>query len=100
MNLNSNWMKDLRTEIFRRMYEEPIHPANLWLEQHPKSHAEVDEVYRDNIERLIERGTFTPPAHAFPGARYIPTDDEPPDAGLARRPDALGRVEDRLGRRG
>ena len=23
MNLNSNWMKDLRTEIFRRMYEEP-----------------------------------------------------------------------------
>ncbi len=37
MNLNSNWMKDLRTEVFRRMYEEPIHPANLWLEQHPKS---------------------------------------------------------------
>jgi hypothetical protein len=29
MNLNSNWMKDLRTEIFRRMYSEPIHPKNL-----------------------------------------------------------------------
>ena len=26
MNLNSNWMKDLRTELFRRMYDEPIHP--------------------------------------------------------------------------
>jgi beta-ureidopropionase len=78
MNLNSNWMKDLRTEIFRRMYDEPIHPANLWLEQHPKCHAEVDEVYRANIERLIERGTFTPPAHDFPGARYIPPDELPP----------------------
>ena len=31
MNLNSNWMKDLRTEIFRRMYDEPVHPKNLWL---------------------------------------------------------------------
>ena len=81
MNLNSNWMKDLRTEIFRRMYEKPIHPANLWLEEHPKSHALVDEVYRDNIRRLIERGTYTPPAHSFPGARYIPMDDAPPMQG-------------------
>ena len=60
MNLNSNWMKDLRTEVFRRMYEEPIHPNNLWLEQDPKRHGEVDEVYRANIKRLIARGTFTP----------------------------------------
>jgi hypothetical protein len=78
MNLNSNWLKDLRTEVFRRMYEEPIHPKNLWLEQHPKSHGDVDEVYRANIRRLIERGTFTPPAHDFPGARYFPPDDRPP----------------------
>ena len=81
MNLNSNWMKDLRTEIFRRMYEEPIHPANLWLEEHPKSHAQVDEVYRDNIRRLVRRGTFTLPAHEFQGARYVPMDDAPPMQG-------------------
>jgi hypothetical protein len=74
-------MKDLRTEVFRRMYEEPIHPANLWLDEHPKSHAVVDEVYRTNIQRLIERGTFTPPARSFPGARYIPAEDVPPMAG-------------------
>jgi predicted amidohydrolase len=73
MNLNSNWIKDLRTEIFRRMYEQPIHPADLWLERDPAGHAEVDKVYRANIERLIERGTFTRPAHTFPGARFIPT---------------------------
>ena len=71
MNLNSNWLKDLRTEVFRLMYEKPIHPANLWLERDPAGHAEADDVYRSNIARLIERGTFTAPATDFPGARYI-----------------------------
>ena len=78
MNLNSNWMKDLRTEVFRRMYEEPIHPKNLWLWQDPLSHEYVDEFYRRNIRKLIKRGTFTPPAHDFEGARYVPMDDHPP----------------------
>ena len=77
MNLNSNWMKDLRTEVFRRMYEEPIHPANLWLEDDPAGHADVDEVYRGNIQRLVERGAFTPPAAPAPGARYIAAADGP-----------------------
>ena len=77
MNLNSNWMKDLRTEVFRRMYEQPIHPKNLWLEQDPLRHAEVDEVYRSNIRRLVERGTFTPPATAFEGSRFIAPSDDP-----------------------
>jgi hypothetical protein len=78
MNLNSNWLKDLRTEVFRRMYEEPIHPANLWLEQDPLPHAEVDEIYRANIRRLVERGVYTRPAQSFAGAHYIPAGDEPP----------------------
>jgi predicted amidohydrolase len=77
MNLNSNWMKDLRTEIFRRMYDEPVHPKNLWLKDEPLGHADVDEVYRANIRRLIARGSFTPPARSFPGARYIPAGDSP-----------------------
>ena len=76
MNLNSNWMKDLRTEVFRHMYEEPIHPANLWLERDPAQHAEVDEVYRANIRRLIERGSYTPPAVSFAGVRYIAAGDD------------------------
>jgi predicted amidohydrolase len=77
MNLNSNWIKDLRTEVFRRMYEQPIHPANLWLDQAPQHHAEVDDVYRANIQRLVDRGTYTLPAHTHAGARYIPVDDGP-----------------------
>jgi beta-ureidopropionase len=76
MNLNSNWMKDLRTEIFRRMYDEPIHPKNLWLQDEPLGHAEIDDVYRSNIERLIARGSFTRPAREFPGARFLPPSDD------------------------
>jgi hypothetical protein len=70
MNLNSNWLKDLRTEVFRRMYEAPIHPKNLWLEHDPLTHEPVDDIYRDNIRRLQRRGAYTPPATAFPGAVY------------------------------
>jgi len=76
MNLNSNWLKDLRTELFRKMYEEPIHPKNLWLEDEPKHHAEVDDIYRANIQRLVDRGSWTKPAFEHPGCRFQPADDE------------------------
>lgn len=76
MSLNSNWLKDLRVELFRRMYERPIHPKNLWLHEAPRSHAEVDEIYRANIRRLVERGSWTKPAYEHPGCRYQPAGDE------------------------
>ncbi|QAZ47072.1 hypothetical protein C1M53_09735 [Mesorhizobium sp. Pch-S] len=44
----------------------------MWLNRDPERHATVDEVYRDNIARLVERGTWTLPAHEVPGARYTP----------------------------
>ncbi|SEL30058.1 nitrilase-related carbon-nitrogen hydrolase [Rhodococcus maanshanensis] len=85
MNLNSNWLKDVRTELFRRMYDRPIHPANLWLHREPARHAAADEIYRGNIRRLVERGTYTAPTHDFPGARYIePPGGDDVDAILAR----------------
>ncbi len=83
MNLNSNWLKDLRTELFRRMYDEPIHPRNLWLEQDPLPHAAVDEVYRENIRRLVARGAWTPPTHPADGARYLSPADDPAEASWA-----------------
>jgi predicted amidohydrolase len=76
MSLNNNWLKDLRVELFRRMYAEPIHPKNLWLETEPKPHAAVDEIYRDNIRRLVARGTWTEPAVRHPGSRYQPSGDD------------------------
>lgn len=77
MNLNTNWLKDLRTEIFRRMYETPIFPKDLALHQPPGSHAEVDEIYRENIRALIRRGAYTPPAYRAPGPRYTPAAPTP-----------------------
>ncbi|HLI06209.1 MAG TPA: nitrilase-related carbon-nitrogen hydrolase [Ktedonobacteraceae bacterium] len=77
MNLNTNWLKDMRMELFRRMYERSIHPKDLALEQPPGSHAEVDEIYRQNIERLIASGTYTPPAHRVPGPKYFPAAPTP-----------------------
>ena len=84
------------TELFKGMYDEPIHPRNLWLHDEPLGHAEVDEVYRANIRRLQERGAWTPPAVAHEGARYIPA--APGDPGeawamLKAELDALWRVE-------
>ena len=76
MSLNNNWLKDLRTELFSRMYEKPIHPKNLWLNVEPKSHAEVDEIYRANIQGLVDRGTWTKPAVEHPGCRYQPAGDD------------------------
>jgi predicted amidohydrolase len=70
MNLNSNWLKDLRTELFAHMYDEPIFPKNLWLEDEPSHHAGADEIYRASIARLMERGTWTPPAYKHKGAGY------------------------------
>lgn len=76
MNLNSNWMKDLRTELFREMYAQPIHPKNLWMTQDPLHHREADEIYRANIQRLYARGSWTRPHHAFPGAQLMPADSQ------------------------
>jgi hypothetical protein len=76
-NLNSNWLKDLRTELYRRMYEHPIFPKDLAMRKPPGSHAEVDEVYRDSIARLVERGIYTLPAHPQPGPHYVPSASTP-----------------------
>jgi predicted amidohydrolase len=79
MNLNSNWLKDLRTELFRKMYDRPLHPRNLWLDREPPGNEEIDDIYRGNIRKLIERGAYTPPAHSHPGCRFIPGALDPAD---------------------
>jgi hypothetical protein len=76
MSLNNNWLKDLRVELFKRMYEQPIHPKNLAMTHAPRPNVEIDEVYRANIRRLQERGTWTKPAYPHPGSRYQPSGDD------------------------
>ncbi|WP_157863293.1 nitrilase-related carbon-nitrogen hydrolase [Bradyrhizobium tropiciagri] len=78
MNLNSNWLKDLRTELFRKMYDRPIHPLNLWMSEDPVHHAAVDDIYRRNIETLYRDGVWERPAVQHGGAAYQSSDSSPP----------------------
>lgn len=51
-----NWMKDLRTEIYQLVYEEPIYPKNLYLDRAPFTHKEFrEQVIEKQIDKMIER---------------------------------------------
>jgi predicted amidohydrolase len=57
-----NWMKDLTTEQYQLIYEQPVYPKNLYLERAPYSHAEYrEEVTRRQVALLQERGIWCPP---------------------------------------
>ena len=58
-----NWLKDLRTEQFRMIYEEPIYEKNRCIAEPPLKHAENDEVVRAATERMFERGIWKKPAY-------------------------------------
>ena len=58
--------KDLRTEQYRAIYEEPLYPKNQylaappeegWLQREEKTRASV-------IRKLVERGTLVPPSRS------------------------------------
>jgi hypothetical protein len=57
-----NWLRDLRTEQFRCIYEQAIYPKNLGMEKHPGRHADHDKIRRQVMETLLDRGTFRKPA--------------------------------------
>ncbi|HEC08251.1 MAG TPA: hydrolase [Acidimicrobiales bacterium] len=59
----TNWMKDIRTELYQMLYEEPIYPANLYAEREPMKHAEyAEKVTARQIRLMQERGCWVPPA--------------------------------------
>lgn len=62
-SLWGNWMKDLRTEQYRCIYRETVFEPNMLLDrEHTIKHAETDELHRAQIQRMIDRGTWAPPA--------------------------------------
>lgn len=58
-----NQFKDLRTEQYRAIYDQPIYPKNQYLEEAPGEGwlAREDATRARSIETLIERGVLTPP---------------------------------------
>jgi predicted amidohydrolase len=59
----TNWMKDLRTEMYQIVYEAPIYPKNLYMERPPFRHAEYKAEVTDRQIRLMhERGIWAQPS--------------------------------------
>jgi predicted amidohydrolase len=57
-----NWLKDLRTEQYRLIYDQPLYERNRCLDEPPLKHAANDKVVRAAIERVFERGIWKRPA--------------------------------------
>ncbi len=57
-----NWLKDIRTELYGMLYEQPIYPKNLYLDREPMKHAEYrEQVIEPQIKLMHERGIWVPP---------------------------------------
>jgi predicted amidohydrolase len=54
-----NWLKDLRTEPYQLLYEQPIYPKNLYLNRSPMKHEEYRrEVIEKQVVLMHERGVW------------------------------------------
>lgn len=60
----TNWFKDLRTEQYAAIYEEPIYEKNQYLKELPQEGwlAREDARRKANIEKLVKRGVLTKPS--------------------------------------
>ncbi|HJP38465.1 MAG TPA: nitrilase-related carbon-nitrogen hydrolase [Gammaproteobacteria bacterium] len=64
-----NWLKDLRTEQFRLIYDEPLYEQNRCLTQAPLKHAENDSVVTQATERMFDRGIWKRPWYMSSGRK-------------------------------
>ena len=61
-SLWGNWIKDLRTEQYRLIYDQPLYEKNRCLTEPPLKHAENDTVVAQARERVFDRGIWKKPA--------------------------------------
>src|SRR6202171_2455085 len=58
-----NWLKDLRTELYQLLYEQPIYPKNLYINREPMRHAENRKKgIEPQIKLLQDRGVWVKPS--------------------------------------
>ena len=50
-----NWIPYLKTEIFKKLYDQEIWPKNL----PPMNHTDAGEVFKETIKKLIDSGVYT-----------------------------------------
>jgi predicted amidohydrolase len=61
-----NYWADLRAEVFKEIYENPIYPPNLFIEHPPESLSQKVEGEIQAFEYLYKKGTFTRPSGHVP----------------------------------
>src|SRR5260221_8025748 len=49
-----NWLKDLRTELYQLLYQQPIYPRNLYLDRPPMKHPEYREQVTERQVRMTQ----------------------------------------------
>jgi predicted amidohydrolase len=62
-SLWGNWLKDLRTEQYRVIYEQPLYEKNRCLEHPPLKHADNDKIVHAAIDRMVDRGIWRRPSY-------------------------------------
>jgi len=67
-SLWGNWLKDLRTEQYRLIYDQSLYEPNRAISCAPLRHAENDVVVRSMIRRLHELDIWVPPKSEATGA--------------------------------
>jgi predicted amidohydrolase len=58
-----NWLKDLRTEQYRLIYDQPLYEKNRCIDEPPLKHAPNDEVVRAAVETVFDRDIWKRPAN-------------------------------------
>ena len=53
------WLKELKSEIYSLIYQEPVYPRNLYNESPDKHHADRHTAYQDSRDELIRRGIWS-----------------------------------------
>ncbi|MEX2454538.1 MAG: nitrilase-related carbon-nitrogen hydrolase [Rhodospirillaceae bacterium] len=62
-----NWLKDIRTELYQILYEQPIYPKNLYLDRKPYTHAQYRKnVIEKQIALMHKRDVWVKPGTASP----------------------------------
>ncbi len=58
----TNWMKDLRTELYQMVYDRSIYPKNLYLDRMPYTHEEYREhINKRQIAEMHEQDVWVKP---------------------------------------
>ncbi|MCU7805372.1 MAG: hydrolase [Candidatus Thiodiazotropha sp. (ex Lucinoma borealis)] len=58
-----NWLKDLRTEQFRLIYDEPLYEQNRCLTEPPLKHGENDKIVAQATQRMFDRDIWKRPSY-------------------------------------